>query len=376
MTTADAFSNIWNNGSEGFKTALAFGVAHQSLAAVRAFPKYVKSAAFDYMSNVEKSSLTSYGMAQEKNGLLPVGSTEKLLLELDKYKQAKSKIPSNLDGENAGSFAGHIQKKMNLENIKKQTDESFHPEIDKQIGDVNLKIQELIKSPEPIKEEVDHLTGDKGDATPYTEKEKLDAENILEPSETQKIVIEEPKTKIEIESDNIEKIKSEQEAKPDYTEEQKLKDEEDAKYHGFDNQHEALNSIEKRTGIKYDKYEDIPKDILKTISEERSPDISIRNEHTGALNDIIKDTEYENNARSAGLREQPTERIAGEIPSKPIGEIGKERPIADYSPEQQQHIGETTNKLGGDEQSRKLFDAEGKHEWGESYEEFLLRKGC
>ena len=414
VAAADAFSNIFNNASEGFKTALAFGVAHQSIAAVKAFPKYVKSAAFDYMSNVEKSSLMSYGMAQEKNGIIPQGSTEKMLSELDKYKQAKDRIPSNLDGENASSFAGHIQKKMNLENIKKQTDVSFHPEIDKQIEQVNLKIQELIKSPNPINEEVDHLTGDTGEATRYTEKEKAAVEQNLEPIETveqlraeeqkeyeaidpkdevkrkeiydkydklitpllekQKTVAKEPKTKVEVEADNVEKIKAEQEAKPSYTEEQKIKDEEDAKYHGFDNQHEALNSVEKRTGVKYDKYEDIPKDVLKTISEERSPDISIRNEHTGALDDIIKNTEYENNARSAGLREQPAERPTGEIPSETIGKIGKERPITDYSPEQQQHIRETESKLG--EQSKKLFDAEGKHEYGESYEEFLLRKGC
>jgi hypothetical protein len=209
------------------------------------------------------------------------------------------------------------------------------------------------------------------EAKDYAIKTQIEKTTLLE---KQKTVVAEPKTKVEVEADNVEKIKAEQEAKPAYTEEQKIKDEEDAKYHGFDNQHEALNSVEKRTGVKYDKYEDIPKDVLKTISEERSPDISIRNEHTGALDDIIKNTEYENNARSAGLREQPAERLTGEIPSETIGKIGKERPITDYSPEQQQFIRETESRIG--EQSKKLFDAEGKHEYGESYEEFLLRKGC
>ena len=94
------------------------------------------------------------------------------------------------------------------------------------------------------------------------------------------------------------------------------------------------------------------------------------------LQRINRKTEYENDSRSAGLSEQISERVSGEIPSATEVTIGEKGDISKYSPKHQQFMRETIVKLGGDEQARKLFDAEGLHEWGESYEGFILRTGC
>jgi len=69
-------------------------------------------------------------------------------------------------------------------------------------------------------------------------------------------------------------------------------------------------------------------------------------------------------------------RVIEEIPKTPEVEVTEAADITNYKPEQQQFIKETRDKIGGEEQARQLYEKEGIKEWGETYEEFILRKGC
>jgi hypothetical protein len=119
----------------------------------------------------------------------------------------------------------------------------------------------------------------------------------------------------------------------------------------------------------YDKYDKLITPLLEKETQ-------IKDANIDALNETIKGTKYENDARSAGLREQVAEGVTGEVPRTTEVTVTETADIAKYKPEQQQFIKETREKLGGEEQSRQLYEKEGVKKWGETYEEFILRKGC
>ena len=54
----------------------------------------------------------------------------------------------------------------------------------------------------------------------------------------------------------------------------------------------------------------------------------------------------------------------------------KEEQGVTYKPDQEVVIKEVETKLGGKKTAEDLFKAEARHEYGETYEDFLLRKGC
>ena len=70
------------------------------------------------------------------------------------------------------------------------------------------------------------------------------------------------------------------------------------------------------------------------------------------------------------------------IETKPIEEIEpvimstKEEQGVTYKPDQEMVIKEVETKLGGKKTAEDLFKAEARHTYGETYEDFLLRKGC
>jgi len=265
VSTAKTFEDALNAGSEGMKTALAFSIAHGAINV----PKYVKAGALDYLSTIKKSELISFSRAQEANGKAPVGTTEKLVADLDKYNNAKSKVPSIIPENKMATFAGHVMKKNKLQEEKLKSDPSFHEEYDKRIAAVDKKIKSLVSKDNVVAEESDDVTGAKGEGVPMTpEHEKFVSDSI------------------DVLGKNLEDLKQKEGIvdTKEYQEAQQKKDLEHAKTFGFDNQYEALNSVEKRTGVKYDKYEDIPEDVLKTTSEERGAEKQAQKEKDDFLN--------------------------------------------------------------------------------------------
>jgi hypothetical protein len=170
ITTAETLNNVLERSGQDALTTLAFEVGF-NLGDVANVPKYVKAAASNYLSTIPAPEFNNFAKDLEGRGVVEQGFAEKAATEVNKYKDAKSKVASFIPEDDMPSFAGLIEKKTNLENQKKTTDPSFHAKIDEQIAAVDDRIKRMQESPNPIFDEVDELTGDTGDATPITQEE-------------------------------------------------------------------------------------------------------------------------------------------------------------------------------------------------------------
>jgi hypothetical protein len=170
ITTAETLNNVLERSGQDFVTTLAFEVGF-NLGDVANVPKYVKAAANNYLSTIPAPEFNNFAKDLEGRGVVEQGFAEKAATEVNKYKDAKSKVASFIPEDDMPSFAGLIEKKTNLENQKKTTDPSFHAKIDEQIAAVDARIKKMQESPNPIFDEVDELTGDTGDAPPVTQEE-------------------------------------------------------------------------------------------------------------------------------------------------------------------------------------------------------------
>lgn len=180
VSLSEMITNGIEKGGEGATTAAAFGVAHGLLNV----SKYTRAGALEYLSTIERPKLVSYSMAQEANGLIPKGATEKMIGELDSFKQAQDKVPSFIPDENKASFSGNIRRKMNLEEQKRMADPSFHSKIDEEIANIDKRIKEMTLSADPTKLEVDDVTGATGEPVPQTESHIQSGINDLNKEET------------------------------------------------------------------------------------------------------------------------------------------------------------------------------------------------
>lgn len=177
IDTAEEFENALSRGGQEFELGLAMNVMSNTAQ----FPKYVQSAAKNYLNTIPRPDFNNMSSALEARGDIPAGTTERINSQLDAFQEARAKVPSIIPEEDAPSFAGLIEKKTNLENQKKTADKSMHPKIDEQIEAINTRIQRMMESTDPVKEEVDDLTGATGEAIPYTE-ENIKADiDIIEP---------------------------------------------------------------------------------------------------------------------------------------------------------------------------------------------------
>lgn len=165
------FSETLDAALERFGTDAAAAVAFEVVFNSAAFPKYVQSAAKNVLSSMPTPELNGFMKDLETKGVVPEGSTEKVMADVDAYNSAKQKVAPIIPEEDMPSFAGLIEKKTNLENQKKNSDPSFHPKIDEQIAAVNERIAKMQESTDPVLDEVDELTGDSGEAAPVTEEQ-------------------------------------------------------------------------------------------------------------------------------------------------------------------------------------------------------------
>ena len=170
ITTAETLNNVLERSGQDAITTLAFEVGF-NLGDVATVPKYVRAAANNYLSTIPSLEFNNFAKDLEGRGVVEQGFAEKAAADVNRYKDAKSKVASFIPEDDMPSFAGLIEKKTNLENQKKTTDPSFHAKIDEQIAAVNDRIKKMQESPNPIFDEVDELTGDTGDASPVTQEE-------------------------------------------------------------------------------------------------------------------------------------------------------------------------------------------------------------
>jgi hypothetical protein len=174
------FNNAWDMSSNAAKTIVALNLMTNA----PRLPKYLVSANKEFVRSMGKEDVENVSSALESSGILPEGSTQKIKEDLEKYDAARSKVPPFIPEEDIPSFAGLMEKKINLEEQKKTTDSVFHPKIDEQISAVDDRMKTMQESTAPIKEEADDLTGQTGKEID----EEATAAPIQEPTKVRELI--------------------------------------------------------------------------------------------------------------------------------------------------------------------------------------------
>lgn len=181
VSTSESINNILESGVEGAKTGVAFSIFH----APKEFSKPVVAYAKNYLSTIPRPELNNMSSALEGKGVIPKGSTEAMNAELDKFQQAKSKVPKSVPEQDMGSYAGLVEAKDSLEQQKKLSDPSFHQQFDDKIKAIDERMKKMQQSREPIVDEVDDLTGDTGEPEVQTEETIKKSIEMVEPTDAE-----------------------------------------------------------------------------------------------------------------------------------------------------------------------------------------------
>jgi len=131
------------------------------------------------------------------------------------------------------------------------------------------------------------------------------------------------------------------------------------------------------------------KPVEEKIVEPIDPVKAEEQAHVDALNQTIKDTEYEQQARNLGLRESAPEGVAGEVPTESKQPITIEerdrqsRPLPreeqlqrPYTEGERESIDDQFNKLGGKDGVDAAYERDGFSKSGWTKEEYLSWKHC
>ena len=146
-------------------------VAFKVMSGAMNAPKYLKSAAKEYLINVPEEALDGTLNQMGETGV-------KIAEELGKYREAREKVQDFVPEESISSFAGLVEKKTNLQQKMEadlsKADTSLHPDIkaeyEGQIKAIDKQIAEMRKTEQPINLEMDELTGER--VSPVTVEEQ------------------------------------------------------------------------------------------------------------------------------------------------------------------------------------------------------------
>jgi hypothetical protein len=173
-------SNFDDAMNQMFTTQMAFDVVHGLIGA----PKYVKSQAKEVLTKVDPQVLTQLQQDAVNNGTLSQDQVSDVSKDLKGYNEASKKIIPTGDEEKDAVIKGLIQKKNNLQEQKKQLDETQHPQIDEQIKAINAKVSQAMQSENPLSFEQDDLTGEHN-ANPkeFDELKKKEQQGVVVPKD-------------------------------------------------------------------------------------------------------------------------------------------------------------------------------------------------
>lgn len=166
VTAGDIIEDAVRRGGSDAEMALAFSAYH----ATQGVPKYVKSAAKNYLNSMPRPDLNNLSQALEGQGAIPKGATAKMNTELDAFEQAKQEFKGLVPEEDMGTFAGLALRKKNLEEkIKSTTLAPVRAKLQEESDAIDVRMEAMLRSKNPVIDEVNDLTGDTGEAEILTE---------------------------------------------------------------------------------------------------------------------------------------------------------------------------------------------------------------
>lgn len=168
---------------EQFKAEFLTQLGFAAVGGAIAVPKYVKSYAYNAISNLDNQTIYNNMVAMEQSGLVPEGTAKKSVEDIDKFREAKGKVMvSNQDA--VPTVAGLTIKAEGIQQKIANTPETDLPALaalNAELQDVNGRIARAQVSEDPLSEEVDDKTGLNIKNKQYATQESTDQQQEITP---------------------------------------------------------------------------------------------------------------------------------------------------------------------------------------------------
>lgn len=172
----DILNNAWTQGKDMAALSFLPGASIEGIrrgletkhgaAAVQALgivsgavkvPKPIIAQAKQVVSQLPQADVKAAYETAEKNGILPKGSTDKIMSGLDNFNKTELQIPEGTSDEVKASLKG-LQEKINeLELSKSKLDKAYHPYMDSEIQKLRDKATKILSSGDVFSHETDDL---------------------------------------------------------------------------------------------------------------------------------------------------------------------------------------------------------------------------
>lgn len=160
------FGDVVENALESGKQMAQFvgvtGLAMGTLTGLMKVPGYVKAQAKGLVSELPREEVKAVYEGAEANGIIPEGTTDKVINSLNQYDKAKEKLPEGLTEDKKASLTGIQEKIDKLEESKKKLAPQYHDRVDNTIKSLKDRALKILESKDPLAEEVDNTLGVKG----------------------------------------------------------------------------------------------------------------------------------------------------------------------------------------------------------------------
>lgn len=158
----DVVDNALESGKQMAQFVGVTGLAMSTLTGLMKVPGYVKAQAKGLVSELPREEVKAVYEGAEANGIIPEGTTNKVINSLNEYDVAKQKIPEGLSSEHKAALTGIQEKIDKLENSKKNLAPQYHNRIDGTINSLKERAIKIMDSKNPMSEEVDNILNVKG----------------------------------------------------------------------------------------------------------------------------------------------------------------------------------------------------------------------
>jgi hypothetical protein len=158
----DILENALESGKQMAEFVGVTGLAMGTLTGLMNVPGYVKAQAKGLVSELPREEVKAVYEGAEANGIVPEGTTDKVINSLNQYDKAKEKLPEGLTEDKKASLTGIQEKIDKLEESKKKLAPQYHDRVDNTINSLKDRAIKILESKDPLAEEVDNTLGVKG----------------------------------------------------------------------------------------------------------------------------------------------------------------------------------------------------------------------
>jgi hypothetical protein len=158
MKPSEVVGNAFEAGKGMAEFTSVMGSAMGIVAGLANVPKYVKAQATGTLAKLDPVLVNDAYKEAEANGALDPGTAEKAMQQINGFKEAQKKVPTDLPDENVNAISGIQQKIDKLEAQKKTLAPQFHDRIDAVIDSLRNRSKEIASTDKPLEKEVDDIT--------------------------------------------------------------------------------------------------------------------------------------------------------------------------------------------------------------------------